>query len=287
MLDPKRRQFLTLLGAAATVWPLTAHAQQPDRLPQMTVWMARANDAEGLRHATALRGGLQSLNWTNGRNIRINYRWVTGDIDRVSLAKEIVEQQPDVILVESTAGVAALSRESSTIPIVFVNVGDPIRGGFVASLPRPGGNVTGFLSTEPTLGSKWPELLKDIAPAVERIGFLFNPDTAPNAELFLRQAEAVALLLGINLNASQFHNELEIERRIAELGSAPGGSLIVLPDPFTNTRSALIIGLAAKHRARRLCMAIPGPQRRLDILRGRSRGAVQGFHVVRRPHSSG
>ena len=124
---------------------------------------------KGLRHAAALRERLQALGWTNGRNVRIDYRWVTGDIDRVSLASEIVEQQPDVILAESTAAVAALSRASSTIPIVFVNVGDPIGGGFVASLARPGGNVTGFMSTEPTLGSKWPELLKEIAPAVERI----------------------------------------------------------------------------------------------------------------------
>jgi ABC-type uncharacterized transport system substrate-binding protein len=162
----KRRELITLLGGAAAGWPLAARAQEPDRLLHITVWMARANDAEGLRHAAALRQGLQALGWTTGRNVRVDYRWVTGDIDRVSLAKEIVEQQPALILVESTAGVAALSRASSTIPIVFVNVGDPIGGGFVASLARPGGNVTGFLSTEPTLGSKWPELLKDIAPSV-------------------------------------------------------------------------------------------------------------------------
>jgi putative tryptophan/tyrosine transport system substrate-binding protein len=158
----KRRDFITLLGGAAA-WPLAARAQQAGRLLQITVWMARANDAEGLRHASALREGLQALGWTNGRNVRIDYRWVTADIDRVSLAKEIVEQQPDIILVESTAAVAALSRAGSTIPIVFVNLGDPIGGGFVESLARPGGNITGFLSTEPTLGSKWPELLKEIA----------------------------------------------------------------------------------------------------------------------------
>ena len=122
----KRREFIRLIGGAAVAWPLAARAQQDPRLLQITVWMARANDAEGLRHAAALREGLQALGWTNGRNVRIDYRWVTGDIDRVSLAKEIVEQQPDVILVESTAAVAALSRASSTIPIVFVNVGDPI-----------------------------------------------------------------------------------------------------------------------------------------------------------------
>jgi ABC-type uncharacterized transport system substrate-binding protein len=241
----KRREFISLLGGAAATWPLAARAQQAARLLQITVWMARANDAEGLRHAAALREGLQALGWTNGHNVRIDYRWVTGDIDRVSLAKEIVEQQPDVILVESTAAVAALSRASSTIPIVFVNVGDPIGGGFVASLARPG---AGFLSTEPTLGSKWPELLKEIAPAVERIGFLFNPDTAPYAESFLRHAEAGAPSYGVKVTASRFQNDFEIERTIAELGRASGGGLIVLPDPMTNTRSALIIDLAAKHR---------------------------------------
>jgi putative ABC transport system substrate-binding protein len=156
----KRRELITLLGGAAAAWTVAARAQQAGRLLQITVWMARANDAEGLHRAAALREQLQALGWTNGRNVRIDYRWVTGDIDRVSLANEIVEQQPDVILVESTAGVAALSRASRTIPIVFVNVGDPIGGGFVASLARPGGNITGFLSTEPTLGGKWPELLK-------------------------------------------------------------------------------------------------------------------------------
>jgi putative tryptophan/tyrosine transport system substrate-binding protein len=243
----RRREFIGVLGGAAA-WPLAARAQQAGRLLQITVWMARANDVEGLHRAAALREQLQALGWTNGRNVRIDYRWVTGDIDRMSLANEIVEQQPDVILVESTAGVAALSRASRTIPIVFVNVGDPIGGGFVASLARPGGNVTGFLSTEPTLGSKWPELLKEIAPAIERMGFLFNPATAPYAESFLRHAEPVALSFGVRLTAARFQNDFEIERTIAELGSAPGGGLIVLPDPLTNTRSPLIIDLAAKYR---------------------------------------
>lgn len=129
----RRREFIGVLGGAAA-WPLAARGQQAGRLLQITVWMARANDAEGLHRAAALREQLQALGWTNGRNVRIDYRWVTGDIDRVSLANEIVEQQPDVILVESTAGVAALSRASRTNPDCLVNVGDPIGGGFVASL---------------------------------------------------------------------------------------------------------------------------------------------------------
>ena len=193
----RRREFITLLGGAAAAWPFAARAQQGDRR-QVTIWMGRPNDAEGLRLAVAFREAFQALGWANGRNARIEYRWVTSDIDRLSLAKEVVEQQPDVIVAETTAAVAALSHVNSTIPIVFVNVSDPIGGGFVGSLAQPGGVITGFISNEPTLGSKWPGLLKEIAPGVERLGFLFNPDTAPYAEPFLRQAEAGAVSLGLS-----------------------------------------------------------------------------------------
>jgi putative ABC transport system substrate-binding protein len=177
-----RREFITLLGGAAAAWPLTAYAQQASRLPQITIWMGRANDLEGQRLAKAFTEGLQALDWTNGGNVRVDYRWVTADMDRNSLAKEVVEQRPDVIVAETTPVVAALSRQSSTIPIVFVNVSDPTGGGFVESLARPGGAITGFISNEPTLGSKWSELLKEMAPAVERMGFMFNPETASYAE---------------------------------------------------------------------------------------------------------
>ena len=247
MFDIRRRDFITLIGGAAAAWPLAARAQQGERR-QVTIWMGRPNDVEGLRLAAAFRDAFQTLGWTNGRNVRIDYRWVTSDIDRLSLAKEVVEQQPDVIVVETTPAVAALSRVNSTIPIVFVNVSDPIGGGFVGSLAHPGGIITGFISNEPTLGSKWPGLLKEIAPAVERLGFLFNPDTAPYAEPFLRQAEAGAVSLGLKLTASPIHNDPEIERTVIKLTSVPGGGLIVLPEAFTNTHSARIIELTAQHR---------------------------------------
>ncbi len=241
----RRRDFITLLGGAAA-WPLPLRAQQ--RVRQITVWMGRANDAEGQRLVAAFRQGLQALGWTDGRNIRTDYRWVTGDIDRQALAKEVVERQPEVVVAETTPGTAALARESRTIPIVFVNVSDPIGSGFVPSLAHPGGTITGFMSNEPTLGGKWPELLKEIAPAVGRIGFIFNPDTASYAESFLRSAEAAARSLGVELFASRVRSDGEIERAIAALGSAPGGGLIVLPEATTNARSALIIELAARHR---------------------------------------
>jgi putative ABC transport system substrate-binding protein len=244
----RRREFISFLGGTAIAWPCAARAQQGGRLPEVTVWMGRTNDAEGQQYAAAFREPLQALGWTNRRNVRIDYRWVTGDIDRVSLAKEVIEQHPDVILVETTPAVAALARESSTIPIVFVNVSDPIGAGVVASLAHPGGSITGFISNEPTIGGKWPQLLKEIAPGVGRVGFMFNPDVAPYAEAFMRPAEDAARSLGMELIASRVRNDTEIEHAILALGGSSGGGLIVLPDPTTNTRSALIIALAAQHR---------------------------------------
>jgi putative tryptophan/tyrosine transport system substrate-binding protein len=241
----RRREFIAGLGGAAA-WPLAARAQA--RVREIAVWMARPNDTEGQRHAAAFRERLQVLGWTVGRNIRTDYRWVTGDIDRTRMAKEIVEQQPDLIVVESTVGVAALARESRTIPMIFVNLSDPIGGGFVENLAHPGGNITGFMSNEPTLGGKWAELLKEIAPALTQVGFLFNPDTAPYAEPFLRHTRSAARLLGMELAAAPIRNDAEIEHAIAGIASRPGGGLIVLPDATTNSRFEIIIAIAARYR---------------------------------------
>jgi putative tryptophan/tyrosine transport system substrate-binding protein len=153
-----------------------------------------------------------------------------------------------LIVAETTVAVAALSGESRTIPIIFVNLSDPIGSGFVVSLARPGGSITGFMSNEPTLGGKWPELLKEIAPAVVRVGFIFNPDTASYAAPFLHAAEAAARTVGMEVTAARIHNDTEIEQTITALASAPGGGLIVLPEPTTNIRSDLIIALVARHR---------------------------------------
>jgi putative ABC transport system substrate-binding protein len=242
----RRREFITLLGGAAA-WPFSARAQQGNPR-QITVWIGRANDAEGRRLGAAFRSALQAAGWTNGRNVRIDFRWVTSEIDRPSLAEEIVEQRPDVIVAETTAAVTALARAASTIPIVFVNVSDPIGGGFVASLARPGGTITGFISNEPTLGSKWPGLLKEIAPAVQRMAFLFNPDTASYAEPFLNQAKAAALSLGTQVTPAPIRSDPEAERTVAALANTPGSGLIVMPDAFTNTHSARIIELTAEYR---------------------------------------
>jgi putative tryptophan/tyrosine transport system substrate-binding protein len=243
----RRREFVTLLGGAAAAWSPAARAQQAARVREIAVWMGRPNDVEGQRQAAAFRERLQVLGWAVGRNLRIEYHWVTGDIDRTRMAKEIVDQQPDAIVVETTPGVAALAGESHTIPIIFVNVSDPVGGGVVEQLAHPGGNITGFMSNEPTLGSKWPELLKEIAPTVAQVGLLFNPDTAPYAEAFLRQAEIAGRLLGIGVAAAPIGNDAEIEHAIVGLASSRGG-LIVLPEATTNSRFEVIVALAARHR---------------------------------------
>jgi len=244
----RRRDFIAGLGGAAVVGPRGAWGQQASRVRQIAIWMGRGNDAEGVRLAAAFRDGLQALGWADGRNLRTDYRWVTGDIDRARLAKEIVDQKPDLIVAETTVAVAALAREQSLIPIIFVNVSDRVGSGFVASLAKPGGTITGFMSNEPTLGGKWPELLKEIAPEVKRVGLLFNPNTAPYADPFLRSAEAAATSFGIELKAARFRDDAELERAIAALGSEPGGGLIVLPETTTNIRTGFIIEAAARHR---------------------------------------
>jgi putative ABC transport system substrate-binding protein len=243
----RRRHFLTFLGGAAAAWPLPARAQQAVRAREIAVWMGRPNDAEGQRHAAAFRERLRVLGWAVGRNLRIDYHWVTGDIDRTRMAKEIIDNQPDAIVVNGTPGVAALAGESHTIPIIFVSVSDPVGSGFVDGLAHPGGNITGFISNEPTLGSKWPELLKEIAPMVAHAGLLFNPDTAPYAGAFLREAESAGHLLGMQVVAAPISNDSEIEHAIAGLASSRGG-LIVLPENTTNNRFEVIVAGAARHR---------------------------------------
>jgi putative ABC transport system substrate-binding protein len=176
----QRRSFLTLLGSAAAAWPLAARAQQRERVQRIAIWMGPNDDQERGRLSSAFRERLKALGWTDGRNIRADYRWGVGDIDRSrAVAKELIDQKPDVILAESTPAVAALARENDGIPIVFVNVSDPIGSGFVVSLARPGVTITGFISNEPTLGGKWVQLLKEIASGLRRVGLMFNPDTAP------------------------------------------------------------------------------------------------------------
>jgi putative ABC transport system substrate-binding protein len=177
----RRRQFITLLGGAAATWPFAARAQQGERMRRIGVLIGVAErDPQTAPALAVFTKGLQDLGWIDGRNIRIDYRFAAADVDRMqAFAKELVGLQPDVIVGETTPVVAALARETRTIPIVFVIVSDPVGSGFVASLPRPGGNITGFINIESSLSGKWIEMLKDIVPRTTRAALMFNPETAP------------------------------------------------------------------------------------------------------------
>jgi len=246
----RRREFIALLGGA-TAWPLAAQAQQGERTRRIGVLMGYAeNDWEAQAWVAAFREGLQKLGWVEGRNIRIDFRWVAAsDVKSMQpFAKEVVTLQPDLILTSSTPTTAALLEQTRTIPIIFANLVDPVGSGFVASLPRPGGNVTGFINMEPTMAGKWLELLKQIAPRVNRVAFLFNPVYAPYAEYFLNPFKAAAASFAVEAIAAPVHDASEIESVIAAQVRAPNGGLIAMPDAFLNAHRAEVTSLAARHR---------------------------------------
>ena len=208
------------------------------------------SDRQGQAFVAAFRDELRKLGWTEGRNIRIDTRWATaGDAEaRQRFAKELVALQPDLILSHGTPTTAALLQQTRTIPIVFAAVSDPIGSGFVASFPRPGGNVTGFMNMEPTMAGKWMELLKEIAPRVARVALLFNPATAPYAEYWLNPFKAAAASFAVEATAAPVHDTSELESVIAAQAREPNGGLIVMPDTFTTAHRAEITALAARHR---------------------------------------
>jgi putative ABC transport system substrate-binding protein len=247
----KRREFITLLGGAAVSWPLGARAQQGERMRRIGVLMGYPeSDREGQFRITGFREGLQKLGWTEGRNIRTDYRWAAPD-DAESMkrfAKELVALQPDLILSNNTPTTAALLKETRTIPTVFAFVVDPVGSGFVASLQRPGGNVSGFIAWEPTMAGKWLELLKEIAPRVTRVACLFNPTTATFLDDFLKHFKAAALSFGVAPITAPVHDLSELKTFLAAHAREPNGGLLVMPDSFLNVHSAEVISLADRHR---------------------------------------
>jgi putative tryptophan/tyrosine transport system substrate-binding protein len=246
----RRRKFITLVGGAAVAWPLAARAQQPDRMRRIGVLMAvPENDHEYQAFLAAFREGLQKLGWAEGRNIRIDTRWAALDAEAMQrFAKELVALQPDLIVSQSTPTTASLLQQTRTIPIIFALVIDPIGSGFVASLPRPGGNVTGFIAMEGSLAGKWLELLKEIAPRVTRVAFLFNPATAPYAEYFLNPFKAAAASFAVEGIATPVRDSSELESVVAAQAREPNGGLIVMPESFLNTHRVEITSLAARYR---------------------------------------
>ncbi len=252
-IDIRRRELLTALSGAALgsplLWPLAAQAQG-DRVRRIGILMSNYSqtDREGQARIAAFLDTFQRLGWTDGRNVRIEYRWGAGDAERgKALAAELVHSAPDVIVVVGNAALAELHRLTQTIPIVFSQVGDPVGSGFVAGLARPGGNITGFQNFEPAMGTKWLGVLKEAAPNLSRVAVLFGSDST-NSVALMHAAEAVAPSLGITVTAIDVRAGGGIERAVAAFASQLDGGMIVFPHPYTLANRASIIILAARHR---------------------------------------
>ena len=246
----RRREFISLLGGALTAWPFAAQAQQRERMRRIGVLIGFAeNDPAVQSWLAAFRGALTKLGWTEGSNLRIELRWAGDDSDKMkTFAKELVDLRPDAILSVTTPVTGALVRETQTIPIVIATVADPISSGFVTNLGRPGGNVTGFALYEPSMGGKWLEWLKRIAPGVTRVALLFNPATTVPVKFYMSSIEAAASSFAIQASTAPVHAKDEIEGVIAALADSPGAGLIVMPDLFNTINRDSIIAVAARYR---------------------------------------
>jgi ABC-type uncharacterized transport system substrate-binding protein len=245
----KRRDFITLLGSAAAAWPLAARAQQGERMRRIGVLMnLAADDAEGQARIAEFLQGLQQLGWTDGSNVRVDYRWAAGDAGRFQrYAEELLAFAPDVILASATPSVQALQRATRTVPIVFVSVTDPVGAGFVQSLARPGGNTTGFLQFEFGLSGKWLELLKEVAPDVTRAVVLRDPDVGTGTTQFA-VIQAMAPLLRVEVNPVNVRDPSEIRRALEAFARSSNGGLIVTASALAVRHRDLITMLAARHR---------------------------------------
>jgi putative tryptophan/tyrosine transport system substrate-binding protein len=244
----KRREFFSLVGSVAVAWPVIARAQQ-DRVRLIGVLInVQENDPELQASLTAFRQGLERLGWLEGRNVRFEIRFAQGDLDRMSgIAKELVALRPDVIFVQATPAVAALQKESDTIPMVFVNASDPVGSGFVKSLARPESNLTGLLLYEQSIVGKWLSMLKEIAPRTSRVAFMATPEIATYA-YFLRAAEAIAPSLAIELVPSPIKTAADVKSAIESFARIPNGALMLPPNTASTLNRNLIIALAAQHR---------------------------------------
>ena len=244
----RRREFIVVIGGAAA-WPLAARAQQPERMRRIGVLMALpANDAEGQARVAAFLQGLQELGWSVGRNVIVDFRWSAGNsADARKYAAELVALGPDVILAYSSSAVASLQQVTSTVPIVFAVVADPVGGGYVESLARPGGNITGFTVFDYSMSGKWLQLLKEIAPGVTRVAVFRDPSIAAGPGLFA-VIQAVAPSLGVELRPVDVRDEGEIERALALFAPNPNSGLIVTGSPQATSHRDFIIALAARHR---------------------------------------
>jgi putative ABC transport system substrate-binding protein len=243
----RRREFIRLLGSAAA-WPLAARGQQADRMKRLAVLTGLdEHDPESKARLVGFWRAFETLGWLEGRNVLVDYRYAPAGTAAQARAKELVALHPDVILAAGTPNTAALKQETSTIPVVFVGVADPISSGFAESLVRPGGNFTGFMLYEESITGKWLAMLKEIAPAIRRAAIVSNPKTVPY-DYFLRAAEAAAPLVGLQIMPERVENTADIERTIKSLAQVPGSGMILPPDTTTLVNRDLVIRLAALHR---------------------------------------
>jgi len=246
----RRREFITLLGGTAVAWPLAARAQQAGGMQRVSLILPLAeDDLEAQSRVRAFRLGLRDVEWVEGRNIRIDYRFSAIDPNRLKEhVAELKSLAPDVIVGNSTPVLAALRQATTSIPIVFVVVNDPVGQGFVSSLARPGGNITGFSFIEFSIVGKWIGMLKDVYPDLSRVALMFNPDSAPYYDVWLRSFEHIPRSIAVDVRAAPVRNTAEIEQVIAKLGQEPGSGLIAAADPFTVVQRDAILKSAKTHR---------------------------------------
>jgi putative ABC transport system substrate-binding protein len=244
----RRREFITLLGGAAATWPLAAHAQQAERVRRIGVLVpGAAGNSEFQDRVAAFREGLRKLGWSEGRNARIDERWSADAAELGTHAAELARMTPDVILACAASALRPMQRATRTIPIVFANVPDPVANGFVTNLARPGGNITGFANYEPAIAVKWLELLKQIAPQVARVAFIYDPAN-PTGTAYLHEIQAAASSFGVLIFGTAVRNGEEIEHAIAAFAREANGGLIVAGGPSTTSHLPVLTALAARHR---------------------------------------
>jgi ABC-type uncharacterized transport system substrate-binding protein len=249
----RRREFIRLAGGAAiapsALWPFAASAQSGPPRRVGVLMNSTATEALPQSYVAAFVQALRQLGWIEGRNLRVDIRWNAGDAALARIyAAQLIGLMPDVILAVSTTNLTIVQQATSTVPIVFAQVSDPVEQGFVASLTKPGGNLTGFSMYEFSVGGKWLDLLKEIAPGLARVAVLFNPDTSPQSKFFMRSVEAAAPGLGVKAVAAPVRSTGEIESTLQEFARQPNGGLIMPTDSFTGLRSKLIADLAERHR---------------------------------------
>jgi putative ABC transport system substrate-binding protein len=246
----RRREFITLLGGTAAAWPLAARAQQPNRMRRVSMLLGLTEkDPEAIGRIKAFRLGMRDLGWTEGRNVQIEYRYAGFNPESINKhVSEAIRLAPDVIVANSTPVMIALLPATSTIPIVFVVVNDPVGQGFIPNLAHPGGNITGFSFIEPEIVGKWINLLNDVKPDLSRVALMFNPDTAPYYDVYLRSFKTLPRQTSVEIEAAHVRSAEEVDLAVARLGREPGSGLIAAADPFIVSARGTIVTAADKHR---------------------------------------